>query len=1550
MLRKIIASVLITTLTFANLLVLGIYLGESITYAATDKMDFDAYFVDGSGNKVHGISEDMNIPEKLLNVELSVKNGGYLKDAKIEFIDSNFSILKNLEESNTLKQMNRTQGTIELKEINDGTTAIYEVSIAFPVKNEFNLANFNKGSIVKLTGTYVDKSGNESSIDEEVTINIEWKGVKPNSILEHEIVTYLPYEYNDEKGVLVQYKITSDIEGRKDSKPSLPIANSEIKMVIPELNGNAPTEVRVNADFTYEEETKELIITKENKDISGVVLVGYGKQDEYIVSCIYKEEAHVNFPITINTKVDIATTLYSNAEPITTEAESIKGNSIENSIGSFISYEMKNQNVRIDKGYMYYEGIAEYTSIWQANIHYADLSDSIIMESKTETFIDNNLNAFPMSGNSYYKETYINKNNFDYLFGEDGFIKIYDGEILIQIIDKDTESNASGNIVLKYDNTVSNIKIVTSKPIAEGNLEIRNIKAIAEINYNKDTIKSFQTMNIGMNDIISNVLLGETSTKASIEFTDNKLLTTKVNENVEINITLERYLPSQDLYKNPVLEIVFPSYVESVSVRDIGMLYADGLNLDKSQVVVEGTTIRIPLTGDQTTYAITENIGTQIVLRADIKIRDFTPTIDEAVSLYYTNEKANGYETEENSKGVTNTLVKIWGPSELVTKTKVEGTKIVTTVLNNFGYETTGINILGRFPFEGNKDILNLEDLGSTFTGIVKSNITIGRNNVEIYYSENAEATEDLTDVTNGWTKTTNLNSAKSYLVVFTDTMKVGELVSFSYEIEVPEEALVGEKAVSTSVMYYEGRYKEQLYKGVGKITLLGAGVVASTDVEIAIRSSVEENDIVHEGQVIRYEVSVTNNSDTDLTNVNVKAIIPDGATYVVFGEDGEEQGEYYVSNSARELDYNIPTILAGETKTINAYEIMIDELPEGVNTDTLESKVKVSAEEIATDVEKSFNNVVETAKFSLYLDRVAGGNYSLITKGEEIEYVIFVENITNSNLNNVIIENILPAEFTYISAYVEDDENAVVNYNSGLRLVSYEAGTMASGEMIKIRIKVKATDNSATAINYATVKADGINEHMSNPFLQYIKVPSLTITQTTNINTVMNEGEELEYIITVKNTGETAIQDVVVTNDIPVGSHFRNSIPYLGEPQNGQVKWEISMLQPGGEREFRFMVDVNGMTEATREITNVAKVSALGIDEKTSNSVTIIVEKTTNSGKSIYGYAWIDANKNGRKDEGEKALSNVGVILVDTTISPAPVVEDIDTGLEKSTYTGADGRYEFTNIQPGRYKVVFAYDTNLYELTTYQATGVEEYYNSDAKAMNSIENGQVVGTRGATDVIEITNSSKPHINIGLIEKPVFDLSLQKYVSKLKIETSNETKVIDYNNETLVKYDISQRYVEGAKVTIDYKITVKNEGEVPGYVKDIIDYLPTGVKLESNNWSGENGEIHNTELKDVAINPGETKTITLTISKKLTSNNVGLITNLAEIAEYENSEGLLDKNSTPGNKSATENDLGKAEVLIGIATGSAVIYVVITLIAIGTLAMGIYLINKKVLN
>ena len=223
------------------------------------------------------------------------------------------------------------------------------------------------------------------------------------------------------------------------------------------------------------------------------------------------------------------------------------------------------------------------------------------------------------------------------------------------------------------------------------------------------------------------------------------------------------------------------------------------------------------------------------------------------------------------------------------------------------------------------------------------------------------------------------------------------------------------------------------------------------------------------------------------------------------------------------------------------------------------------------------------------------------------------------------------------------------------------------------------------------------------------------------------------------------------------------------------------------------------------------------------------------------------------------------------------------------------------------------------------------------------------------SDAIKISSNNVRDIDIGVYESEKFDLKLDKYIIKTTLTTPTiGTKVTTYDDKKVTKVEVLKGNLGKSSVIIEYKIVVTNQGSVPGYAKKIVDYLPKGVSFYSEinkDWYLlEDGNVYNTSLADTVINPGESKEVTIILSKIITEESLGTLNNTAEIYESYNELGIEDVNSKAGNKAENENDMSKADVVLSIVTGEVIIYGIIALVVTSILAFGIIIIKKKVLN
>lgn len=1355
--------------------------------------------------------------------------------------------------------------------------------------------------------------------------------------------------------------------------------------------------------------------------------------DTYVITYTYEDLDTVE-EANVNTKVNSEVTTFSGVSDadyinkVTNEEEF--NFELNGETGDIVSYNINNETESISKAYTYVNYNSsdryqvEYNSKTTINISYSEIVEGIVVEDLENYYVSENGSVFS-ADDVYYKQIKINKDNMINLLGEDGSVTIkdVDGNELVKF-DNNYEVNDDGDLVFDFISKNSRVVIETSKAIAQGNLIISNIKESSNSMYSKEEYKTFKELvskTVGkakytyvddlavIGETENKVILNDVTTKATLVIDRDNLSTLTPNEDVELRLELNNNTDESDVYGHSEFEIRMPDYVTDVEVTDSSIMYGEGLEISNIEVYdIEGAKY-IKVTVDGTQNAISTGVlnnGTNIVLNTNIKVDLYAPATESQFVLKYTNAESTSYE----DGGLTQLPIYYSAPTGLVTVNSTSNFDFAGTVLtsikqgekeaeiakndvekvatmeiivmNNNNNIVSDLSILGRIPFKGVKDIKTGEDLGTTIdTTLVSGIVADEKNNTNftIYYSENGEATKDLSDSSNGWTtEVENFDNIKSYLIVPTDSnyeMLVAEVLRFTYEYKIPADLKLNESIYGTFLAYYKNHTDVAIVDEESKADKIGLSTGEGPELSIKLSSDVETS--IKEYEEMTYKVEVKNTGKTSAQNVKITIPVDNG---FVIKDIPVEEG---ITSSSENgiIEFTIPTLGVDEVKELRF--VLSARAGE-------EKDVSIKATATADDLEEPVvSDPVNIAIEKTVLKVEIGHNFTeentTIAENREVKYDITATNLSNEDLQNAVIEFKLPDEVSYKEGFLLEASStpttgkngAVVNYDDSTRTVTVNVGTLKSKTTAQAQIFVitKELDSGSTykvVTVTAKAKADNVDTVTSNEISLGIGRPSLVFTQTTNTtDTYVTEGETIEYVFTIKNEGSFEAQDVSLIDYVPEGL-LAKSITYgingreSTKRVSGSTEPTITVSIPV-DTELKATVkaiakNLDGAAEAT--VTNKGSIQTKTMESPMlSNEITHIIEAdpdysnqvvedavqntgaTSNSSSSsnsnivktykITGNAWLDEDKDGMRAENEQKMSGITARLVNA-----------DTGtVVKSITTDSKGAYTFAGVANGNYLVIFDYDTVKYTVTTYQKAGVEANVNSDAITTKIEQDGRQRNA-AVTDRITIADSSVSNMDIGFVYADTFDLSLETSITKMTVQNKAGTDSVQFDNVTLAQMPIAAKYLSSSTTYIEYNIKVSNVGEIAGNVKRIIDYIPAGMTFNSTlnpDWyTGTDGNLYTSALADVELKPGETREIKLVLTKQMTEENTsGIVNNIAEIAEDYNIYGVSDINSTPMNKAQGENDMGSADAIITVKTGEVFIYisVIITSVILGSIVI-----------
>ena len=565
--------------------------------------------------------------------------------------------------------------------------------------------------------------------------------------------------------------------------------------------------------------------------------------------------------------------------------------------------------------------------------------------------------------------------------GKDGWIKVYDEEtgILIHEFTKKEWSKYTESNPYKYEHAIKHIRVETSAVTPHTGFTVFNLKELDDEyiteNYTRadfDNLKYIKSTLAGyvgetcINIDTHNASYEAPYSIASVSLNKTAISTQETEKDMQVKIKATGdEVANQISWRNGAFLLKLPkdiidveiNYVES-NISNVTVSSYETYEENGERFIKINTTNQTPTSFDLTIYCY---------MTPDPRI----PTTTESFELYASNEEAIDYynatadiydvngnlnTTEKIAKSTVN--ISLVSPNSLLTNQVASnydenGSIAVAPQLaivskdmrsatvnielnNNYSNAISDVQILGRVPFKGNKYAVTNEDMGSTFTAtMTNAGITLPdilKSVVTVYYSENGDATRDLTDTSNGWTTTpSDYSKVKSYLIDFGDyKLAKDEKHTVSYNINIPAGLSYNQVAYSHHGVYFSLDTTEGKYKTRTEPNKAGFMIAKQYDLELTKYQNNKTNGV--SGATYAIYEDGSNEAKTRVTGVNGKLTLTGlyvDRTYIIeeikSPDDYELNGDVVVFTTSESNGNLVVTKESGTVKKIQAVQATTD-------------------------------------------------------------------------------------------------------------------------------------------------------------------------------------------------------------------------------------------------------------------------------------------------------------------------------------------------------------------------------------------------------------------------------------------------------------------------------------------------------------------------------------------------------------------------------------------------------------------------------------------------
>ncbi len=466
-------------------------------------------------------------------------------------------------------------------------------------------------------------------------------------------------------------------------------------------------------------------------------------------------------------------------------------------------------------------------------------------------------------------------------------------------------------------------------------------------------------------------------------------------------------------------------------------------------------------------------------------------------------------------------------------------------------------------------------------------------------------------------------------------------------------------------------------FRGGESFVWVGAGSpfiidIPSPDLTVTKTDGV---DVADPGDTLTYTIDFANIGDGEGENVVITDTLPDYVTFVSASDGGTEAGGV--------VTWNMGTLPAGASGFVTLTVEIDGFFPEAGVYDLLNS-VSISTTTPGDDPSNNDDTDLTkvTAMPELAVTKTAAPEP--VPAGDQLTYTINWSVAGSAPAQDLTLRDEVPEHTVFVSASDGGTETGgVVTWNlgdqnpgeSGIVTMIVQVDTPLPNGLEIPNTAVLSDEGSAIEIPPAedTAISTVISDH------------TLSLTKTASPDLV-EKGGLITYTLAWALEGNEPSPDLMLSDVIPIGTEFV-SADGGGVLNPPEVVWELGdIVNPPMSGTVSFVVRVDADLPNGVDIDNTAVLSDSdpGTPDAEDSTSTPVVQ-TPDPG-SIGDDVFEDLNDNGVRDSGEPGIPGVAVNLIDP--GQDGVCGTADDAVLDTTFTDADGKYLFGDLDPGNYCV----------------------------------------------------------------------------------------------------------------------------------------------------------------------------------------------------------------------------------------------------------------------